>query len=85
MRVTKRVFWKLLVAWADCMVVVEGDYEAVYPPKSVDFTAIGSGTPYALGSLFSTQGDTRQRLETALSAAAKFSGIVKPPFFYRNT
>lgn len=46
------------------------------------FAAIGSGTDYALGSLFSTMGqDPNGRVMAALEASAHFSTNVGAPFY----
>jgi ATP-dependent protease HslVU (ClpYQ) peptidase subunit len=42
--------------------------------------AVGSGSEYALGSLFSTSGDPAKRIKTALQAACEFSPSCGPPF-----
>lgn len=49
---------------------------------SNDFNCIGSGSSYALGSLFSTgkMKNQRARIEIALKAAENFSAYVKRPF-----
>lgn len=41
--------------------------------------AVGSGSEYALGSLFSTSGDPQKRIRTALQAACEFSPSCGPP------
>lgn len=45
------------------------------------FTAIGSGSTYALGSLYSSAGDPEIRLKLALQSAAHFSTTVCEPFY----
>lgn len=47
-----------------------------------DWNAIGSGTKYAWGSLFTTESwkDPKKRIQMALSAAAEYSMSVAPPF-----
>jgi ATP-dependent protease HslVU (ClpYQ) peptidase subunit len=46
-----------------------------------EFTAIGSGTEYALGSLQTTKGlEPDYRIIKALEAAAHFTSWVRPPF-----
>lgn len=49
---------------------------------SLDFLAIGSGTKYALGSLYTTQTwkDPIRRINVALQAASEYSMSVAPPF-----
>ena len=45
------------------------------------FAAIGSGTEYALGSLYTTAAKPpKDRIMAALEAAAHFSGGIRPPF-----
>lgn len=47
-----------------------------------NYMSLGCGSPYALGSLFSTKGkSTKTRIKTALEAAAEFSTGVCPPFY----
>ena len=51
-----------------------------------DFSAIGCGESYALGSLYSSSNLTPQkRVKKALEAASYFSGGVYPPFILKNT
>ncbi len=44
------------------------------------YAAIGSGAPFALGSLASTKGDAHDRVTAALAAAARHSATCAPPF-----
>lgn len=46
------------------------------------YCALGAGMDIALGSLFSTEKltDPKERINTALSAAVKWSAAVRPPF-----
>lgn len=46
------------------------------------YYATGSGSPYVLGSLFSTRydGNPKKRIETALKAAERFNAAVRAPF-----
>ena len=48
------------------------------------YFAIGSGSQFALGSLYSTKAikDPKARLEKALQAAAEYTMSVSPPFLY---
>jgi ATP-dependent protease HslVU (ClpYQ) peptidase subunit len=49
------------------------------------YNAIGSGSDYALGSLWTTSGQVMSpfdRLTLALEAAAEFSTSVRPPFIF---
>jgi len=50
--------------------------------KSIhNFNAIGSGSSYAIGSMFSTKGqDPIKRIKMALDVASAFSPGVSPPF-----
>ena len=50
------------------------------------YFAIGSGSQFALGSLYSTKSmkDPRARLEKALEAAAEYTMSVSAPFLYLN-
>jgi ATP-dependent protease HslVU (ClpYQ) peptidase subunit len=47
-----------------------------------DFTAIGSGSPFALGSLYTTRdwGDHKRRIMTALKVAATYDMSTGPPY-----
>ena len=47
-----------------------------------DFTAVGSGSAFALGSLFTTrnQKDPKKRIITALKAASEYDMSTGPPF-----
>jgi len=45
-----------------------------------NFTAIGCGSEYALGSLYSSKGTPEERIQKALEASAHFCEGVKPPF-----
>lgn len=49
---------------------------------SNNFNSIGSGSSFALGSLYSTKRikDSRSRVKLALDASAAFSPYVRPPF-----
>jgi ATP-dependent protease HslVU (ClpYQ) peptidase subunit len=47
-----------------------------------DFTAIGSGSPFALGSLYTTKdwGDHKRRIMTAFKVAAAYDMSTGPPY-----
>lgn len=47
-----------------------------------DFTAIGSGSPFALGSLYTTRdwGDHKRRIMTAFKVAATYDMSTGPPY-----
>jgi len=50
---------------------------------SIGYTSIGSGTPFAMGSLYTTAGSgmpPKMRIETALNAAAEYIKNVGPPY-----
>jgi ATP-dependent protease HslVU (ClpYQ) peptidase subunit len=42
--------------------------------------AVGSGSEFALGSLYSSTGEPQKRIKTALQAACEFSPSCAPPF-----
>lgn len=44
------------------------------------YYAVGCGDEYALGSLYTSVGDPRKRVKTALGAAQEFSAGVREPF-----
>jgi ATP-dependent protease HslVU (ClpYQ) peptidase subunit len=67
---------QLLVAYRGRMYVVGGDF---YVMEHKEWS-IGSGSEYALGSLFSTTGEPQKRIKTALQAACEFSPSCAPPF-----
>jgi hypothetical protein len=48
------------------------------------FDACGCGQDVALGSLFSSEGDPKERLRLALKAAERFSGGVRGPFLVKD-
>ena len=58
--------------------IVESDYQIVEP--SLPFAAVGSGAPYALGSLATSRGNPLARVRRALSIAEQFSAGVRGPF-----
>ena len=58
--------------------IVESDYQVVEP--AWPYAAIGSGAPYALGSLATSKGDPESRLQKALAIAEQFSIGVRGPF-----
>lgn len=47
-----------------------------------EYTAVGSGSPFALGSLYTTRNrkDPKQRIKAALEAAARYNVATGPPF-----
>jgi hypothetical protein len=69
----------LLVGYRHRLYAVDTDY-AIHPADG--YTAIGSGAPYALGSLHATDGlpHPRSRVEAALHAAHTHCTSVRPPF-----
>lgn len=69
------------------LVAFRGNLYYVSPDFAMDewvdgYAAIGSGSAYALGSLYSTKNmcDSETRLKLALEAAGKFDEGVSPPF-----
>ena len=57
---------------------VESDYQVIEP--AVPFAAVGSGAPYALGSLATSKGSPLARVRQALAVAERFSAGVRGPF-----
>ena len=58
--------------------IVESDYQVIEP--AAPFAAVGSGAPYALGSLATSKGSPVARVRQALSVAERFCAGVRPPF-----
>jgi len=58
--------------------IVESDYQVVEPAPA--FAAIGSGAPYALGSLATSRGSPVARARQALAVAERFCIGVRAPF-----
>lgn len=76
----------LLLAYKDKLWKIESNYAVV--SSSDNFSAIGSGFQYALGSLESTKGldiSPAKRIQMALGVASKFGIGVAPPFYIMNT
>ena len=70
-----------LIGYKGQLYHVCSDFQVGIPELSYD--ACGCGEPYALGSLYATEGlelGSPERIRRALEAAAKFSGAVAPPF-----
>jgi 20S proteasome alpha/beta subunit len=72
-----------IVGYNGWLVHIESDYQVgIYE----DFTATGSGSAYALGSLHSTVGmDPEYRITLALGAAAEYNAGVRGPFYIERT
>lgn len=68
-----------LVGYAGQLFCIDSDYQVA---KAADgFAAVGCGSSYALGSLYSTEGqEPRIRVAKALAAAERFSAGVRAPF-----
>jgi ATP-dependent protease HslVU (ClpYQ) peptidase subunit len=66
----------LLIAYRSRLFMVGDDF---YVMEHKEWS-VGSGSEYALGSLFSTSGDPQKRIRTALQAACEFSPSCGPPF-----
>lgn len=58
--------------------IIEADYQLVEP--AAPFAAVGSGAPYALGSLATSRGAPLSRVQKALSVAERFCAAVRGPF-----
>lgn len=69
-----------LLGYKNKLYTIYSDYQV---SECLDnYTSVGCGSKYALGSLFSTMilEDTRTRIKLALESAVKFSNGVLPPF-----
>lgn len=70
-----------LIAWDAHLYEIYSDYQ--YARYREPYAACGCGEDFALGSLYSTAGQSKtpqERVKLALKAATHFSGAVKPPF-----
>lgn len=70
-----------LVAYSGNLYTIDGDFQVA--KQTCKYAAIGCGSAYALGSLFSTEGlgmKPSQRVEKALEASTMFSAGVRPPY-----
>lgn len=77
----------LLVAYKNNLWEVWGDF-AVTTVKNRNYTSIGSGSDFAMGSFHSTEGlglTPNKRLNMALEAAVAFQQGCRAPFHYLNT
>jgi ATP-dependent protease HslVU (ClpYQ) peptidase subunit len=78
----------MLVAWKDQCFEIYSDF-SVITLKNRTYSAIGSGTYFALGSLKTTENDSnitpKKRILAALEAAEAFQSGVKGPFHTYNT
>lgn len=72
-----------LVAWGRWVFGMHSDFQVEQPGDS--YTACGCGFDLALGSLYSTEGDPRGRIELALKAAERHSAGVRGPFTILET
>lgn len=71
---------ELLIAYGDKLYSIQRDFQ--YVELYDDYMAIGSGSSYALGNLYSTQDnkDPSLRIHSALECAEYFCPLVKQPF-----
>lgn len=71
---------ELLIGIRGCLYEFNNDWHI--GKHLYNFNAIGSGSPFALGSLYSTKRykDPYTRINIALEAAQNFSAYVRPPF-----
>lgn len=67
-----------LIGYRGQLYLVASDFQVAKPIEQ--YAAIGSGDHYALGSLHSSTGQPKQRIQAALQAAAHFSIGVSGPF-----
>lgn len=72
---------QILVALRGRLFFIDSDYQV--GETSRDYDCLGSGEPFAMGSLFSTHGQpVGDRLRIALEAAHEMCATVSPPFHY---
>lgn len=72
---------KFLVGYKGSLYWIDEDFQVGRGREN--YVAVGAGQDIALGSLFSTEkliADPRERINIALSASAKWSAAVRPPF-----
>lgn len=68
-----------LVGFQKRLFVISDDYQV--SEWALPYAAVGCGAPYALGSLYATEGESPEdRVRIALEAAEKFSIGVSSPF-----
>lgn len=67
-----------LVGHAGRLFYVESDYQV--GEAATPYNATGCGSPFAMGSLFSSKGAPKKRIEEALAAAQANSAGVRGPF-----
>lgn len=73
-----------MLVYRDQIYALESDFSVFEP--STDYYSVGSGSSYALGSLFSTEGlPAVQRLYMALSSAIEFAVGCDKPIIILNT
>ena len=72
-----------LVGVGGTLVTIESDFQVgIYD----DYASVGTGSAYALGSLYSTPGrEPEQRINLALEAASMYNATVAPPFHIERT
>jgi len=75
-----------LIATKDKIYEVLADLNISEVDPACGYTAVGSGTAYAMGSLYSTSNYSNPilRIKTALNAAAEFIRNVGPPYSIYN-
>ena len=67
-----------LVGYKGVLYEVDSDYQVGIP--AFQYSAVGSGGPIALGSLFTSRGSPSDRILTSLEAASHLNPYVRPPF-----
>lgn len=74
----------LLVAVKGRLYRLDADYQVL--EQAEGYAVVGSGSPYALGSLHSTRGQkAKKRVRLALEAAAAHCASVRGPFVVRRS
>jgi len=78
---TEAMDGSLLLAYKKKLYCIDEDFQVGVVTSK--YNSIGSGSPYALGSLYTTEKlnlDPEERINLALESASKFSTSVTPPF-----
>ena len=82
----EKVGGRFLVGYKDRLFDIDTDFQV--GENLCGYSALGSGSDFAMGSLYSTEGmidDPITRIHMALQAATQFAVGVEPPFHILNT
>jgi hypothetical protein len=74
-----------LIAWENHLYEIQENFQ--YARVKDNYTSVGAGEAFALGSLYTTEKmeDRKTRILLALNAASKFSTSVGKPYIFRST